>query len=234
MTYSPTPGQTIAKAVARVMVIAAIAAAGYVAFVKAPSDLVRNGASGASDAANKAWDFARRIAKDIDDTLHFRPRITSGGVTVVQASESISELSLKQSPFDHTYSWSSTWMGSTNQIKLTGKFIAKAGYDLTKPFSIDVSEDGQTIRATMPPAKINSVELISITHVVDEHGLWNRINEKQRQDARDAWVAAARKQAESSTLLSEADAALMAELEKIVRKSAPPSVTIVRSPSPLP
>ena len=77
-----------------------------------------------------------------------RPLVTSGGVTIIEASGSIAELSTVEKNFQHTYTWKSKWLGSTKRIELKGDFVAKAGYnisgkDLARPFSVDISEDGK-------------------------------------------------------------------------------------------
>jgi hypothetical protein len=240
MSDSKTPTQTIAKAVAIAIVIAALTLAGYVTFVKGPSDLggyIKDGTADAGhktiELVNKGWDTAKRIGNDIDKVMNFRPKITTGGTTVVEASKEIAEITLIEKPFENTYPWEHTWLGSTKRLKLKGHFIAKAGYDLTKPHSIDVSEDGQLVRATMPPAKINSVEQTSIEVLQDENGIWNKITPEERQSAMNALLAEAKKTLDQTTLLSDADAALMTRLEGVVRKNAP-RASIVREPSPLP
>lgn len=222
MNGSKTPVYTITKAIAIAIVITVLTVAGYVAFVKGPSDLVNNG-----------WDTAKRIGNDIDKVVNFRPKITTGGITVVEASKEIVEISLIEKAFEHTFHWEGIWFWSIKRLKLKGHFIAKAGYDLTKPFSIDISEDGKFIRITMPPAKLNSVEQTSIEVLQDENGIWNKITPQERQDAMNALLADAKKALDETSLLSDVDAALMMFLEGAIRKNAP-SASIVRDPSPLP
>lgn len=199
------------------------------AFVKAPSDLGGHAKDGTLDAANKTYDFAKRIAKDVDDVIHFRPKVTQSGTTVVEASKSIAELSTVSKQFEHTFPFEAVWMGSTKRLKIKGDFVAKAGYDLTKPFSIDVSEDHTTIRAIMPPAKLNSVEQTKYYILEDSNGLWNKITSDDRQNALNRLLADAKKSLDSTSLLADADAALMSQLEKAVRKSSN-TTTIVREP----
>jgi hypothetical protein len=240
MNDSHNPTSTIAKAFAIAIVIAALTVAGYVAFVKAPSDLVGNVKDGTADAAdkaidkvNKGWDTAKRIGNDIDKVINLRPKVTMGGTTVVEASKEIAEMSLVEKPFEHTYTWEHVWLGSTKRLTLKGHFIAKAGYDLTKPFSIDVSEDGQSIRATVPPAKLNSLDQLRVEILKDESGIWNGISKEDRQNAINALNFEAKKALERTSLLSDADAALMTRLEGVIRKNAP-TASIARDPSPLP
>jgi hypothetical protein len=208
------------KACAIAILVLALAAAGYVVFVKAPSDLGSN-----------AVDLAQRIGTDMDDVIHFRPKITTAGTTIIEASKQITELSVVEKSFEHTYTWESTWLGSTKRLKLKGSFVAKAGYDLAKPFSIDISEDGQSILATMPPAKINSVEQAKVEILQDENGIWNKVSAQERQDVMNALAAEARKSLEQTSLLSDVDSALVTALEKVIRKNAP-TAKIVREALP--
>lgn len=214
-----TSSKTPARAFGLAIIIAAITAATYIMLVKAPPE-----------TANKWYDVAKKIGKDVDDVIHFRPRMTSGGVTLLKESNSIKELSTTEKNFDHTHVWESTWMGSTKRMELKGRFIAKAGYDLTKPFSIDISKDGKIIRANMPLARVNSVEQLKMEVLKDENGLWNKISPQEREQAMNALLQDARKSIEKSDILEEADKAFMRQLEGAIRKSAPPGVQILREP----
>jgi hypothetical protein len=214
-----TSSKAPARAFAIVMVIAAITAATYFMLVKAPAA-----------AGNKWYELAQKIGKDVDDVIHLRPRVTSGGVTLLKESNSIKELSNTEKNFDHTHTSESTWLGSTKRIELKGRFIAKAGYDLTKPFSIDISEDGKTITANMPPARINSVEQLKMEVIKDENGIWNKISPQEREQAMNALLQDARKSIEKSGILDEADKAFMRQLEEVLRKNAPSGVELLRAP----
>ena len=84
----------------------------------------------------------------------------------------------------------------------------------------------------MPPAKLNSVEQTKLEIIQDEGGFWNKISQEERQNAMNALIDDAKKSLDSTTLLADADTALMTMLESAVRKSVPPSSTIVREPLP--
>jgi hypothetical protein len=208
-----------ARAFALAIVIAAITAAAYFMLVKAPREV-----------ANNLHEMAREIGKEIDNVIHFRPRITSGGVTLLKKSASINELSTTQRTFDYTHTWESTWLGSRKRIELKGSFTAKAGYDLTQPFSIDIAKDGKTIRAHMPPAKIHSVEQLKVEVLKDEDGLWNKKSTAEREQAMNDLLRKARESIEKSDILEQADKAFMAQLEEAIRKSTPPGIEILRAP----
>lgn len=227
-----TSSKCIQRAFAVTMIIVALTGAGYVAFVKGPSDLAGNMVNGTLTVSNKGYELVRRIAKEIDDVIHIRPTFVSGGNTIIEASNSIAEFSTVEKPFEHTYCYESTWLGSTKRIKVKGQFIAKAGYDLNKPFTIDVSEDMQKLRAQLPPSQINSVEQLDIEIVQEESGWWNTVSTEDRQSALKALLRDAKRDVRQSTILADADRAFREQFEKIVRKNIPASSQLAFEPLP--
>jgi hypothetical protein len=222
--------RSIRLAIALVIIIAALVVAAYLVFVWMPARVARNTKEVAVEGVRELGEFGRALAEDVDKIVNFRPKVTTGGVTVVEASREIAELSTIEKTFEHTYTYESTWLGSTKRIKITGTFVAKAGYDLTKPFAIDVSADRMTIRATLPPAQLNSIEQTKITAMDDEDGWWNRISAEERAAAANSLLRDAKQSIQTTRLLEEADAALLNQIEKAVRKSAPEKSKIIREP----
>lgn len=218
-----SPSKSIHRAFAVSVIIATLTGACYIALVKVPAVIAGNVTNGTLNAA-------KRIAEDIDSLIHARPQIICGGITLAEASNSITELTTVEKPFEHTYSYESTWLGSTKRIKVKGQFMAKAGYDLTKPFTIDVSEDMRTLRAQMPPAQINSVEQLSIEILQEDAGWWNKISTEDRQSALNALLLDAKMGIRKSTILADTDKAFREQFEKILRSNAPPEVAVEMPP----
>ena len=215
------PSKAPARAFGFVIIIAAITAFAYFMLVWAPAA-----------AGNKWFELAQKVGKEIDDVVHVRPRVTSSGITLLKESHTIKELSTTERRFEHTHICETTWLGSTKRIEYKGEFRAKAGYDLTEPFSIDISADGKTIRAHMPAARINSVEQLKMEVIKDENGIWNTISPQEREQALNALLQNARASLEKSDILKEADKAFMSQLEEAIRKSTPSDTAIIRDPLP--
>ena len=95
-----------------------------------------------------------------------------------------------------------------------------------------MSEDRQTIRAIMPPAQILSVELAGVDVLQDENGWWNKLSSEERQRGLNSLLAEARKSLGRTSLIAEAEASFLAQLEKAIRKNAPPAAKIIRQPLP--
>ena len=234
MNNSRTPAQTLAIAVGVALIIAAISTAIYFDIYEGPVNVVKEGEKIVNKAADDSIDKAKRIADEIDKWIHVRPQITiREGPPVVEGSRPIAEFSTIEKSFTKEYTFEADYLGSTKRLQLKGHFIAKAGYDFTQPFSIKISDDGATVHATLPPAKINSIEQTKIEILQDQDGWWNKITPKERQTAMNALTAKARESIEATTALSDADAAMMSYIDSAVRKNSPPTVSILRDSPPL-
>lgn len=218
----------LAQAAAAVLVIGALTAAIYVGFVEVAPEMIKKGGGETVEVVAKGYGLARRVAKDVVDTLNFRPRVTVGSETIYQKDTPILELATVSRRFSHTYFFEHKWAGSAKRFEIKGDFVAKAGYNLQRPFSIDVSPDGTRIRMTMPPVQILSVEEISESVLHDENGFWNRVTPQEREDAKNKLLAQARKIISQSDLLTQAEANFMQQLTAIVRKNIDEPVKLER------
>lgn len=227
-----TPRQTLAIAAGLVLLVAAVTTALYVTLVRVPADLGHDAKEGALDTANRSYDLARRIATDLAETLHLRPRVIVGNTTLVEQTASVAELATVERSFSHTFRWENRWAGSTKVIELKGNFVAKAGYDLTQPFSLTLSRDGDSIQATMPQARILSLELTREFVLQDADGLWNKLTPQDREDAKNELLQQARTAIAATDILEAADAKFMERLEEIVRKRNPQAVMIRHAQPP--
>lgn len=112
-----TSSKSIQRAFAAALVIATLTGAGYVAFVKGPSDLAGNVTNGTLNAASKGYELARRMAQDIDSAIHFRPKVTYGENAVVEASSSIAELSTVEKPLNMLTGMKAPGLGARSESR---------------------------------------------------------------------------------------------------------------------
>lgn len=228
MSNQGTPPNPLAKSYSIAIVVGALTLAAIVAFVWIP----REGVNTVGVGMDKTYEFIKRVAKDIDKVVHFRPVATVEGKTILEASTSISELSIREKPFEHTYSWKSTWMGSTKEISLKGTYKAKAGFDLSKPFSIEASHDMGRVKTAVPPVQINSLERVGFVILKEQDGWWNGITSDERQKAINALDEEAREALKSSNFLKETESNVTSQIEKIIREHAEGPVIIEATPLP--
>jgi hypothetical protein len=183
------------------LVLVAAALSYYVLFVKAPTDLAHN------------------LAKGVREAFHVTPRVIVNQTIVVAENAPIAELATTARDVFVDHTWSHTWLGSTKTIQLQAAFTAKAGFDLTSPFTIAISDRPLRVTATLPPAQILSLEMKSYRVLRDENGWWNRLTEADRETAMRDLHALARRQAEQSDLLTEAQRTAERRLQEIVERN---------------
>lgn len=109
------------------------------------------------------------------------------------------------------------------QIPLTEKKLTveatyrlKAGFDLRKPFSVEIDPITHRLRATMPHAEILSVEQVGNLVYHGEDALLNRISDEERTQILGDLNAAAHDAAEKSTLKMEAEQQVAQRLQEII------------------
>jgi hypothetical protein len=109
------------------------------------------------------------------------------------------------------------------QIPLTEKKLTveatyrlKAGFDLRKPFSVEIDPVTHRLHATMPHAEILSVEQIGNLVYHGEDALLNRISDEERTQILGDLNAAAHDAAEKSTLKKEAEQQVAQRLQEII------------------
>lgn len=109
------------------------------------------------------------------------------------------------------------------QVPLTEKNLTaeatyrlKAGFDLREPFSVEIDPATHTIRATMPHAKILSVDPIgSLTYRGDD-ALLNRISDDERTTILNSLNDAAHQAAENSSLKEDAEKQILQRLKELL------------------
>lgn len=188
----------------------AVAASLYVIFVKAPSDLAENAAAGVRRAFN------------------FTPEVRINETVVVQQSAPILELATlsKQLLVEETYAH--TFLGSTKTLAVRGVFVAKAGYDLKRKFTLTVKTNPTKIIAEFPEPELLSLEMTRYEVVRDESGWWNFITREEREAAVRRLQEKARQQALASGLLREAEGAMREQLQAALESQRAPVEIVVR------
>jgi len=202
------PRVILALALGMVLVIAAGTGAFYFIGVKAPTDLAHN-------AKEESFDAASRVANGFKSVFSFTPKITVGGLTVIEQASAVVELATVQQDLVEHYQWSQSWLGSTKGMELQGIYRAKAGFNLRDPFQ--VSLDAGKITANLPAPKLLSLEMTSYKVIRDDNGWWNNITSQDRENAINAMQAEAKTKAEQAGLLEQAKAKFRQELAEAIK-----------------
>ncbi len=164
-------------------------------------------------------DVARSLADGIAHSFNFTPQVKIEENVVIEQNTPIAELATVARDLMVEYSWSHQWLGSTKTITLRGAFTAKAGFDLSKPFSLTIHESPLRVHAVMPAPTLLSLQMNSYTILKDESGWWNRISDADREHAVHELQRAAREKAEASGMLAEARATVEKRIKEIAERN---------------
>jgi len=182
----------------------------YVPLVKLPAELAESTAEG-----------FRRI-------FNLTPRVMIEETVVIEQNAPILEVAVSSRAILVEHAWSHTWLGSTKRIRLRGTFTAKAGFDLRRPFRVQIDRSPLAVDAELPPAELLSLEMDSYGILEDESGWWNRIADIDREEAVRALYRVAREKALTSGLIEEAEASATTRLRELLERNGAP-VTIRQS-----
>ena len=173
-----------------------------------------------TDATERAVDHVRDAFASI---LQVQPKITINERVVQTQTAPIAELAVVTREetitlgFDeHKELWSYEIPLTEKKITVSGVYRLKAGYDLHQPFSVAIDPATRAIRATMPPAKILSVEQVGDLTYQGEDSMLNRLGDDERTKAVNSLADLARQTAASSTLRRDADAQVRQRLEELM------------------
>jgi hypothetical protein len=144
------------------------------------------------------------LAAEFQRTLNFTPEIRVNSVVIVAASTPVSEFVVLEKKALVRHRWTQTWLHSTKNFEIEATFTAKAGFDLTEPFQVDIDPATKTVGALLPAPRILSFGMGEVRILRDEDGLWNKLTEADREQAFAALEKKAREQLENSSFLAEA------------------------------
>jgi hypothetical protein len=175
------------------------------------------------DATRRAVDQVRDAFASV---LQVQPKITIQSRVIQTQTAPIAELAvvtreeLISLGFDeHKEFWSYTVPLTEKKLTVSGTYRIKAGYDLREPFSVAIDPATRRITATLPPAKILSVEQVGDLSFQGEDSLLDRLSDEERTKAVNDLAAMARSAAESSTLRQDADRQVRTRLQDLLARN---------------
>ena len=214
MSDSTSSGR-VSWPVALTLVVLILALAGVFVFWRLETWPARTIGQGTEDI--------ERLGKDLRsafiDIAHLQPRITINNRTVVDEATPTAELAILERQLKVKREFLHSWAGSSKRIKLSGTFLAKAGFDLRQDVAVDVRPDEIVIQ--LPHAEILGIEEKHVDVLSLENGLWNKITGADLQNELTQLPEMARKQALEIGLPAEAEKELQQQLSKRIRARQP-------------
>src|SRR5271156_5847987 len=184
--------------------------------------------------AGIAWFALRSCTAAVDQTidhvrdafnevLRVQPEVTVNQRVVLTQTAPIAELAVVTKEELVTLGFDEHLEVLSLQIPLTEKTLTaeatyrlKAGFDLRKPFSVEIDPATHALRASMPRAEILSVEQVGNLVFHGEDALLNRITDDERAQILSGLNAAAHDAAEKSSLKAEAEQQVVQRLNEIM------------------
>ncbi len=155
-------------------------------------------------ASRTATGVREGVAEVFVDLLHVRPEIREGTRVIWGQTSARSEVIVAAKKIEVGYDWEHRWLGSRKVIRLTQSFELKAGFDLGKPFWVEVGPKEGEATAHLPTPEILAVTPVGKVSYRDEDGWWNKVTNEDRSAAYQSMAVEARKQGEKGSLLVEA------------------------------
>jgi len=165
--------------------------AGYVLLVVIPTQL-----------AERTYQAAQTLGEDFRKAFQFTPEVVIDKTVVLNQQTDVFELAVLTQNFEHRYTWTHSWMGSTKKIAISGSFDAKVGFDLHEKFSITVTDNKAIV--TLAEPQVLSVESKGDIQYRDENGIWNWVDLDDRTLATNNFINDARTYADQASFRLEA------------------------------
>jgi len=171
-------------------------------------------------AVDRTIDHVRDAFSEV---LRVQPEVTVNQRVVLAQTAPIAELAVVTKEELVTIGLDAHLEVLSMQIPLTEKKLTaeatyriKAGFDLTKPFSVEINPATHALRAAMPHAQILSVEQAGDLIYHGEDAALNRVTDAERSQIVNNLNAAAHDAAEKSTLKTEAEQQVAQRLKEII------------------
>jgi len=168
-------------------------------------------------ASRTAGGVREGISEVFVDLLHVRPEVREGTQVAWGQTAARTEVIVAEKKMEVTYDWEHVWMGSHKVIRLTQTYEAKVGFDLSKPFWIELGPAPGEATACLPPPEILALTPMGAVSYRDEDGWWNKVTNSDREGALRKLAEQAQLQAKQSGLLREAEEITGSRLTDLAR-----------------
>jgi hypothetical protein len=155
---------------------------------------------------------ARAVRDAIAEIAKVQPKVTVNNRVYFEQTSPVLELALVSRPTQVERETQHDWLGSSKKIKLRGTYEVKAGFDLTKPFTVNVID--KQIVVEVPPPRILSIEQQDTEILTMENGLWNKVKAKDLEGELRTLPILARQRATETGLQKEALESFKKQIEE--------------------
>ncbi len=166
------------------------------------------------------------VADAFADVLKIHPQVTVNERVILAQTSPIAELAVVTKPELVTVGLDENLHVLSLQVPYTEKkitaeatFRIKAGFDLHEPFTVAIDPVTHAVKASMPHAKILSVEQVGDVVIHSDDALLNRTSDEDHETIQKNLLAAARDAAETSGLKEDAEAQVTQRLNDLLQRN---------------
>jgi hypothetical protein len=168
--------------------------------------------------ASRTADGVRQgISEVFVDFLHVRPEIREGTKVVWGQTSAKNQIVVAEKRIEVEYDWEHVWLGSHKVIRLKQAYRVKAGFDLEKPFWVELGPGVGQATACLPFPEILAVNQEGAPTYRDEDGWWNKVTDQDRAGALAKLAEEAQRKAVQSGILREAEEMTGSRLTDLAR-----------------
>jgi hypothetical protein len=160
----------------------------------------------------------KNITRVFTEAFSLTPTIIQDHKVVLQQSAPIAEFAVLKKEGAYEFTWIHTWLGSEKKIEIKGTYRAKAGFDLSEPFTVTLEKDG-TVRADLPPARLLSLEKTGDLDFNDSNGWFNKVTSAERSEVLNTFEHKVREEMLQAGLLQEAEKQALERLQDLARRN---------------
>ena len=171
-------------------------------------------------AAKTAQGVREGITEVFVDLLHVRPEVREGTKVTWGQTAARTEIVVAEKKIKVEYDWEHDWLGSRKTIRLGQEYLVKAGFDLEKPFWVEMGPGAGEVTACLPPAEILAVSAVGPPVYEDKDGWWNKVTDADRASAMAKLAEEATHQAKRSGILRQAEEMTGSRLTELARGKA--------------
>jgi len=169
-------------------------------------------------------DTVDHVRDAFNQVLHVQPQVTVNQRVVLTQTAPIAELAVVTKEELVGLGFNEHLEVLSMQIPLTEKKLTaeatyrlKAGFDLSQPFSVTIDPATHALKASLPHAKILSVEQVGDITYHGEDATLNRVTDSDRTEILSSLHTAALKEAEDSSLKLDAEKQVMQRLTDLMQ-----------------
>ena len=170
-----------------------------------------------------AWFFITKVQPATDPLNRLRSalseitqqKITQSGHTLEISTQEVQELAIIEREQASIIKYETTFLGAKKTLILRGDFRVKTGFNLTKATTFSIIEG--EVSGDLPEAEILSVEMLGFEIYHSQDRAFNKLTSQDQEIATNQLLKQARKDAEESSLRSQAEDAFKQRLDDLMQ-----------------